>query len=101
MLLSFSVSHRCLVFGDNEELKSSLKGHDSFVLVPFKKTDQISSSSSFAQKLLEIVSHSVVLVHSNLNVSITTKQLLKKAGSLDHHNESGILSEEQQRYVKF
>ena len=67
-------------------------------MVPFKKHDQLSSCS---QKLLEILSHSVVLVHSNLTISITTKQLLKKAGSLDHQNESGILTEEQQRYIKY
>lgn len=94
-LLSMYHFHcRCLVFGDRNELERSLKGQEAFVLIQLKKDNIVQSCSD---KLLEILTHSVAVVHSNLKLTVSSKQLLKKAGSLGSQIDGSIISEEQQK----
>lgn len=84
------------MFGNCDELGRSLKGQEAFVMFQFKPKVNVINCCS--EKLLEILTHSVALVYSNLKLTVSSEQLLKKAGSLTSQCDSGI-SEEQQKLV--
>ena len=84
--------YRCFVYGEVEKLSDELKGREHFVMMNYSSDNVVSCS---ADKLLNVLTHCIAVVHSNLKIMLINSQSLKKTGSLSKSYDGGSLTDDQ------
>ena len=89
---------RCFVYGNVEKLSDELKGRELFVMMNYSSDNVVSCS---ADKLLNVLTHCIAVVHSNLKIMLTNKRSSRKTGSLSKSYDGGSLTDDQIRYENY